>query len=165
MHEDEKSKVDRRTFVGQSAGMVVGGLGCVGSLEGLRAALAMAMTPQKPLLTETSLNAFLAETRSPRARQLIAKEASADLRGFLAKNFEVDRECQRLLTGLSTEDTAKINQALQEGLAGQNALQVQLANVDLQNVAKPRIGVVRSTRAVDRAATPTVQITTITIGP
>ncbi len=163
MQEDEKSKVDRRTFVGQSAGMVVGSLWCIGSLEGLRAALAVAMAPQKPLLREASLNAFLAEARPPRARQLMAKEAAADLRGFLAKNFEVDKGCQRLLTELSTEDTAKINQAIQEGFAGQNQLQVQLANVDLQNVSNPSIGLVRGTRAVS-GGTPQA-VTTITIGP
>lgn len=162
MHEAEKSKVDRRTFVGQSAGMVVGSLGCIGSLEGLRAALAVAMADPKPLLREASLNAFLAEARPARARQLMAKEAATDLRGFLAKHFVVDKGCQRMLSGLSTEDTAKINQAIQE-FAGQNQLQVQVANVDLQNVPNPRIGVVRATRAV-RGETPQA-ITTITIGP
>jgi hypothetical protein len=163
MQEDEKSKVDRRTFVGQSAGMVVGSLGCIGSFEGLRAALAVAMTPQKPLLREASLNAFLAEARPARARLLMAKEAAADLHGFLAQHFVVDKGCQRLLSGLSTEDTAKINQAIQEGFAGQNQLQVQLANVDLQNVTNPSIGLVRATRAV-RGGTPQA-VTTITIGP
>jgi hypothetical protein len=163
MHEDEKSNVNRRTFVGQSAGLFVGGLGCIGSLEGLRAALAVAMAPQKPLLTERSLNAFLAEARPSRARLLMAKEAAADLRGFLAQHFVVDKGCQRLLSGLSTEDTAKINQAIQEGFAGQNQLQVEVANVDLQNIPNPRIGLVRATRAADLGLE--TQITTITIGP
>jgi hypothetical protein len=165
MHEPEKSRVDRRTFIGESAGMVVGSLGSLGSLEGLRAALALAVEPKKPLLREASLNAFLAEVRPSRERQVMAKEAAADLGGFLRQHFVVDQQCQRVLSGLSTEDTAKINQAMQEGFTGQNELQVQVANVDLQNVPKPLIGVVRSTRAVDREAMPNVQITTITIGP
>lgn len=163
MHESEKTRVDRRTFIGESAGMVVGGLGCIGSLEGLRAALAVAMAQQKPLLTELSLNAFLAEARPSKERLVMAKEAAADLRGFLGQRFVVDAQCTRVLSSLSTEDTAKINQAIQEGFAGQNQLQVAIANVDLPNLPAPRVGVVRATRAV-RGETP-MAITTITIGP
>jgi hypothetical protein len=163
VHQSEKTRVDRRTFIGESAGMVVGGLGCIGSLEGLRAALAVAMAQQKPLLTELSLNAFLAEARPSKERLVMAKEAAADLRGFLGQHFVVEGKCERVLSSLSTDDTAKINQAIQEGFAGQNQLQVAVANVDLPNAPAPRVGVVRATRAV-RGEMP-MAITTITIGP
>jgi hypothetical protein len=163
MHEQDKSKVGRRTFLGESAGMVVGGLGCFGTLEGLRAALAVAMAQQKPLLTEESLNAFLAEARSSGLGEGMAKEAVADLDGFLGKHFVVDARCSRALAALPREDTAKINQAIQESLAGQNELRVQVADADLRELSKPRIGLVRETRAGDRGLE--TQVTTITIGP
>jgi hypothetical protein len=159
------SLVDRRTFLGESAGMVATGFGCFGSLEGLRAALAAAMTQQKPLLTEESLNAFIAEARSSRQREVMVKVAATDLDSFLNKHFQVHKECQRVLSGLSREQRARIGQAIQEGFTGRNELRVQiadeyLANVDLQNVPEPRIGIERTQTVGDDA-----QMTMIKIGP
>jgi hypothetical protein len=152
------SVVDRRTFLGESAGMAAVGLGCFGSLEGLRAALAAAMIQQKPLLTEESLNAFFAEMRSNRQRDVMVKVAATDLRSFLHKHFVVSEKSERVLSGLSREETARIGQAIQEGFAGRNQLQVQIAADE--KTPKPRIGIVRAQTVGDDA-----QITTIKIGP
>ncbi|MFL5402783.1 MAG: hypothetical protein ACJ8BF_08205, partial [Gemmatimonadales bacterium] len=125
---EHREPLDRRGFVSQSAGLVagLGWLGSNGSLEGLRAALAAATGVQKPLLRQESLNVFLAEARAAGRGEAVARDAAADLGGFLRKNFEVDERCSRFLSTLSKEDTAKITQALQEGFSERNQVQVEL---------------------------------------
>ena len=153
-------QLDRRSFVTQSAGLVAGfgWLGSAGSLEGLRAALAAAMPSQKPVLTQESFNAFLAEAGAADRGEAIAREAAADPRAFLEKHFTVEGNCERLVSTLSREDTAKITEAMQEGFAAHSEVKVDVASLDLRTVSDPKVDVQRVNTVGDDAQLTTIRL-------
>lgn len=80
---------------------------------GLEDALAEARVTGRPVLTETKLNNLIARMEKNRTKYIaMLKDAKADLKGFLTKNFTLTPEHVDAIDKISPADRKKINEAI-----------------------------------------------------
>ncbi|HEY9427699.1 MAG TPA: twin-arginine translocation signal domain-containing protein [Gemmatimonadaceae bacterium] len=106
---DERG-IDRRDFLRASA--VLGA--CFADPRALRAALAQARALGKPVLTQKTLNEFLAKAHDLDAatKKQMAAEAKANLSAFLSKHFATTDAQKQVLGGYTTRDHAVLSSAI-----------------------------------------------------
>jgi len=114
----------------------IAGLGCFGSLAGLKAALAQARAEGKQVLTERTLNRIIpdpaASAASKREFTAAMTEARTDLKGYLSKRFSLTPAQVREIESLTPAQKKDLNRVL---------------DAAIKNNAKPTIEIGRSTRS------------------
>lgn len=118
----EKAKVkgiSRRNFLVNTAKTVV----VAGCLKiGLKDALAHAAVTGNPVATEKNINAFILDSaKSKGSYEKIAKEASADLRGFMTKNFTFTPEYEKNFKKVPDSEIEKFQKVIAQSV-GENKI-------------------------------------------
>lgn len=142
---NEGASSGRRDFL-RAAGLTALGAGCFLSMSPneLRALMARAAASSKPLLTETSLNTYIASIPKPQ-RQLVGQQALSGLSAFLNAHFTVSATQQAAINSLSGPELAKIEGAIRDAIAKDKQLDVKLpravAHMQKQSNSNPKASV------------------------
>lgn len=114
MEKSKKKGISRRNFLMNTTKTVV----IAGCLKiGLRDALALAVETGKPVATEKNINAFILDSaKSKGSYEKIVKEASADLRGFMTKNFTFTREYEKNFKAVSDYEIEKFQKVIAQSI-------------------------------------------------
>ena len=124
MDEKHKGRISRRLFVARAGVGAAVGAGCL--RFGLREALAAAQAAGKPLLTEESVNSFLAAKaeREPEFRRTLS-EAQENLQEFVRSHFYLTQQQEAALDSITQEQVNKVRQALQEAVGKHYKVEVR----------------------------------------
>ena len=97
MNNNNDNKMDRRKFMNNATGAIIG-LSALGL--GLKETLAQARLTGKPMLTEESLNGIFSASNQRSATSALA-EAKQDVKGFIRKKFTLTPSQEKGLDSLS----------------------------------------------------------------
>ena len=123
MDNTTKKGTSRRNFLKDATKTSVVIAGCL--KIGLRDALAQAVTTGKPVATEKNLNAFILEAASSKGSYArIVKEASADLRGFMTKNFTFTPEYEKNFKAIPDNVIEKIQNVIAQSIKENSIVKV-----------------------------------------
>ena len=124
-HGNERG-IDRRDFLRASA--VLGA--CFADPRALRAALAQARAQGKPVLTQKTLNEFLANTNKLDAatKQKMAAEAKANLSVFLSKHFATTASQKQVLLSYTPRDYNLLRGAIDTAVEKNAAINVTISH-------------------------------------
>ena len=115
--------ISRRKFLGNATKTTVVIAGCL--KIGLRDALAQAKLTGKPVATEKNLNNFVEEaTRSKGSYAKLVGEASADLRGFMAKNFTFTPEYEKNFKAMSDKEIEEIQNVIAQSIKEESIVRI-----------------------------------------
>ena len=148
---DERG-IDRRDFLRASA--VLGA--CFADPRALRAALTQARALGKPVLTQKTLNEFLANTQKLDAatKKQMAAEAKANLSAFLSKHFATTDAQKQVLGGYTTRDHAVLSSAIDTAVKKNASITVTISHpVPPKATSRPRIQRGRSAAASIKGST------------
>lgn len=122
---DERG-IDRRDFLRASA--VLGA--CFADPRALRAALAQARALGKPVLTQKTLNEFLAKAHDLDAatQKQMAAEAKANLSAFLSKHFATTDAQKQVLGGYTARDRAVLSSAIDTAVKKNASITVTISH-------------------------------------
>jgi hypothetical protein len=114
MSNRSTDRVPRRIFLkGGSALLVAAAFGGLN----VRELIVRARANDKKVLTDRTLNDFIQSFEgNTKERASMAREAQADLRGFLSKYFELTARQRQELTNLSSQHRQEINDAIKRTL-------------------------------------------------
>ena len=135
----------RRNFL-KAAGLTALGAGCFLSMspQELRALVAKAAASSKPLLTQASLNGYIASVPKSQ-RQQVAQQAMNGLSAFLNAHFTVAAPQQAAINSLGGPDLAKIEGAIRDAIAKDKQLDIKLpkevAHMQKQSNSNPKASV------------------------
>lgn len=123
---EDTHALDRRDFLRTSA--LLGA--CFADPRALRAALANARLQGKPVLTQKTLNAFLAQTHGLNAatKKQMATEAKASLAAFLGKHFALTETQRQVVTGYTAKDRSVLGSSIDTALAKNAKIAVTIAS-------------------------------------
>ncbi len=123
MDNTMKKGTSRRNFLKDATKTSVVIAGCL--KIGLRDALARAMMTGKPVATEKNLNAFILEAVSSKGSYArIVNEASADLRGFMTKNFTFTPEYEKNFKAIPDNEIEKIQNVIAQSIKENSIVRV-----------------------------------------
>ena len=123
MDNTKKMGTSRRNFLKDATKTSVVIAGCL--KIGLRDALAQAMTTGKPVATEKNLNAFIQEAASSKGSYArIVKEASADLRGFMMRNFTLTPEYEKNFKAIPNKEIEKVQNVIAQSIEENSVVKV-----------------------------------------
>jgi hypothetical protein len=148
---DERG-IDRRDFLRASA--VLGA--CFADPRALRAALAQARALGKPVLTQKTLNEFLAKAHDLDAatKKQMAAEAKANLSAFLSKHFATTDAQKQVLGGYTARDRAVLSSAIDTAVTKNASITVTISHpVPPKASPRPRLPRGRSAAASIKGST------------